>query len=64
MEDATAKSVCLDVDAQPATPIRVEAYTCNNEFREGYNERWGYDEATGIVSSLLYSSDTSCMMAC
>ena len=60
---AGAGDVCLDVDATAPT-IRVEAYACNDDFHNGDNERWDFDQATGIVSSRLFGSETSCMMAC
>ena len=56
--------VCLEIDAAPSSPIRVDTYACNNHFHGGDNERWDYDQATGIVSSRLFGSETSCMMAC
>ena len=55
--------LCLDVDAV-ASMTRVETYDCNNNFHLGDNERWDFDQATGIVSSRLFGSETSCMMAC
>ena len=59
----TSNDVCLDVDGVAPT-TRVEAYPCNDAFHGGNNERWDYDEATGIISSRLFGSETSCMMAC
>ena len=58
-----AADVCLDVDGKSPT-TRVETVACNDDFHGGLNEQWDFDQATGIVSSRLFGSETSCMMAC
>lgn len=58
---------CLDVDAkrmQGGAPHSLETYRCNTAFKGGTNEKFSFDEATGQLSSALYSSMTSCVAVC
>ena len=59
-----ATSECLDVDAVASDLGGLELYQCNNKYRAGANQRFDFDEATGIFSSELYPSEASCVVVC
>ena len=55
---------CLDVDEADTSTNALELYTCNNAFHGGLNQQFEYDEATGILTSKMFASETACVIAC
>jgi galactosylceramidase len=65
-DEMAAKPQCLDVDMRPGggASYDVDLYTCNDAYEGGKNQQFDYDEATGIISSALFNSMSTCVMAC
>lgn len=61
-------TVCLDWDATGGLDKpeihAIDVSKCNNNFRSGQNQKWAYDQATGALSSALFSSEASCLAVC
>lgn len=58
---------CLDWDAAGTSAPQahaIDVYACNSAYRGGANQRWAYDQATGALSSGLFSSESSCLAVC
>ena len=67
---------CLDVDvggrstsaavadSGDALAYPLELSKCNGAFKGGINQQFDYDEATGILSPLMFGSEISCVVVC
>jgi hypothetical protein len=65
--NANVDAQCLDVDMGRHAGIdyyKVDVYKCNDKFDGGKNQQFDYDQATGILSSALFNSMSTCVMAC
>ena len=62
---ASVVQKCLDVDGKNSGQDRyIDLYGCNSKFRDGANEEFGFDPATGQLDNAMYSSMTSCLAVC
>ncbi len=62
--DDTPQCLEVDLNAPPSGYYNIDLNDCNDDHYAGQNQMFDFDQATGIVSSELFNSMATCIMAC